>query len=731
MEPERSRGLAAAALVALAVLLLLRLHPAAGALGAAVATMLALGRALYPAGLAALPVLFGALPGSGDAPAPASPPAGPVRIEGRVEAVRRDPLAGEMALRVRTAGGPLWLRCDDGLRALPGDALAAIARSSPPAVVGGHGSVRAAAAAIEVTPGPWSLPRGCAALRTALEDRLLALVPGERGALLATLVLGNGTRLPGDLAAAHRATGLSHLLAVSGAHAAMLAWLLGLQPFGGGRRRPVGRAHLLAAMLLLTVYGAVTGLDPPVFRALCSYALVAAGLRLGRRVSVLQALAWPALCSAVVAPDGVLGASFCLSYAAVAGLSLAPPPRDDGRLERWLWTPMRASLWATLTTAPLTLWFFGQVAPWTVLLTPLLAPMVGAMLFLGLGAALLGLAALGAAAWLGPPLDLLAGVYSHAVAAADALPATPIHAAVTPPLPWLLAGTGAGLCAWWRWRGRRGTAALCMLSALPHWAPAPPSPPSLRLFAVGHGQACLCTLPSGRTALIDCGSQQHATLPARKVEAALHRRRIDLLVLTHADRDHTGAVLELLRRVPVRRAVLPEALRGSPVEVALRQHGVDTTLLSPGAAIAPLPALRVAAPVLPPAPDGGPASDNDRSLWVRIELGATSVLLTGDAEEAGVRAALAQGLAPPSDVLVLPHHGRPNAEALRLLDAVAPCCCLCSNLHGDGRSALGELATRLGVPTFATGLSGDLLLRVGAAPQVELELGWPLHEVDR
>ena len=65
------------------------------------------------------------------------------------------------------------------------------------------------------------------------------MVDGAVGPLVCTLVLGNGTRLPQDLQQSHRATGLSHLLAVSGAHAAMLAWLLGLQPFGGGRASQV------------------------------------------------------------------------------------------------------------------------------------------------------------------------------------------------------------------------------------------------------------------------------------------------------------------------------------------------------------------------------------------------------------------------------------------------------------------------------------------------------------
>src|SRR4030095_12489833 len=80
---------------------------------------------------------------------------------------------------------------------------------------------------------------------------------------------------------------------------------------------------------------------------------------------------------------------FLLSYAAVCGLALATHHRE-GWAWRWLWGPIWASWWATLLTAPLTLFFFGQLAPWTVLLTPIVAPLVAFLLCVGLVTAMLG-----------------------------------------------------------------------------------------------------------------------------------------------------------------------------------------------------------------------------------------------------------------------------------------------------------------------------------------------------
>ncbi len=159
----------------------------------------------------------------------------------------------------------------------------------------------------------------------------------------------------------------------------------------------------------------------------------------------------------------------------------------------------------------------------------------------------------------------------------------------------------------------------------------------------------------------------------------------------------------LLERVRVARALLPQQLVGSPLAALLAAHGARVAAVPPGALVAPWPGLVVAAPALPPG-----APDNDQSLWVRADLGATRALLTGDAQELGVAAAIAQGLAGPCDALVLPHHGRANANAARLLEACRPTVCLASAAAADGPTRLGALAQAGGAAMWSTGLHGAL-----------------------
>lgn len=661
------------------------------------------------AGLCALPALLAALP----------PPAvpiewprpGPVLASGTVLDVLRAPEHGLCWVVLGDGSRSLRLQFDRDVEVLPGDDLRTLARLTPPMAPDLPPQLHGIAATAQVHAGAWSLPRAAAAARRALERQLLQRIPDERGTMLAVLLLGRGTRSPGELANAHRATGLSHLLAVSGAHAAMLAMLLGL--VGRGRRLGAGRTRTVLVLAVLFTYGAITGNEPPVVRAVATFALAALATHIGRPFPLATGLLAPALLTCLWQPDALLGPSFLLSYAAVIGLALAGHSPGDPGLRRWFLASFRGSCWATLLTAPLTLFFFGQLAPWTVLLTPLLSPLVALLLFGSLAVALTGLCLPFVAQALAVPLAATASVYMHIVQAADRLPGTPIPAWSAPPA-WLL-GLGAAmavvLVVWLR--DRRGVVLAALTSIAPWFVPLDlRRPPRLHLFAIGHGQACLLSA-EGHTTVIDCGSLQAPGLAARGVLAALSRRHIDLLLCSHGDADHHNGIVALLRAAPIDRAILPERLADSELAMLLRDAGASVQFVAPGERLEPWPGLVVAAPALP---EG--ASDNDRSLWTRCTIGTTTVLFTGDAEAVGTAAALAQGIAAPSDVLLLPHHGRPNPTAAHLLQRVRPRVCLASAAQADGDTALGGIARAFGADLWVTGQHGTIELVFGDPPRV-------------
>ncbi len=711
-----SGALVAAALFALPAAALASAHlPVAAAIAAFGILLVRITRhPLRFAGLCALPaVLAGASPRVTQPPVPRP---GPVTLAGDVLDVRRNPRTGTTFVELGCPGASVRVRFDGDVEVLPGDSLFASGRIAAPAAPDLPPTVHAVACTAVVTEGPWSAGRAAAFARRTLERHLLRLVPGDRGAMLASLVLGRATRPSNELTAAHQATGLSHLLAVSGAHAAMLALLLGFR--ARAHRLDASRTRTAVAFVLLLAYAAITGNEPPVLRAVATFALASLAARTGRPLGFAPGLLAPAILTSLLQPDALLGPSFLLSYAAVAGLHAAGPSPPRSSLLRWLAHALRSSAWATLFTAPLTLFFFGQIAPWTVILTPLLAPLVATLLLGGLAIATIACGLPWLAEALAVPLDAATAVYVAAVEAADILPATPIQA-WSEPAAWLVAlCAGGALLVAERRRDRKGLVAAAATAMLPWFLPPlGAAPPRFFLFAVGHGQAALLIDPDGHQTVIDCGSLQQSALAARRVLARLERRRIDLLVVTHADTDHHDGVPWLLQRVPITNALLPRALASSHLASTLHAHGAGITFLGPGEHSKPAPHVVAAVPVVP---EG--SGDNDRSAWVEARLGTATILCAGDAEATGTLAALAQDLVRPADVLVLPHHGRPNAAAANLLRQVRPRTALASADGADGDTALGGIARSFGADVFVTGSDGTIELRATASPTGEPEL---------
>ena len=657
----------------------------------------------------AVPASLGAL---GIPAGPATwPEAGPVLACGRVVA-EQDAEYGGTWLVLAQEDAP-WRTCRllvaGTCLARPADFVQATARLLPGGDAEAAPRLEAAAEALRVTR-PWLAPRRWLAdLQRALERGLAAHLGGEAHALLANLALNRGPELPEDLAAAHRATGLAHLLAVSGTHVSLLAACLALAWRTLLRQQALGsRAFRRLCAALLLGYGCVAGLEAPVVRAVAAFLLLLLARGAGRHTSLGGALALAALLTALSAPEDLGTPSFCLSYAAVLGLACAGLGRARTWPGRWLLEPLRASAWAVLATMPFTLGFFGTLSPWTILATPLLAPIVALLLPLALAIAATGEVLPGLAQALALPAAPLAACYAALVRALATLPLAPIHSLAVPEPAALVACLLLGLVVLVWWRDRRGLAALCLAAALPHFVPPPaPGTDRLQLLAVGHGQACLTTCADGTTILVDCGCLGEPRRAAHRVVQALApRRRIDWLVVSHGDSDHAGGVARLLQLARVAAALLPDELAAGPLGASLRAAGVHVLPLAPGESCAPEPRLHCLRPLVPR------SAENDASLWTRIATPGFTALVPGDAEAAGTRAYCGDAASATAEVLVLPHHGRPNPALPELLARVRPRIALVSDAE-VAPSAQALVSLRAGVFVYETGRAGTLTLGPG------------------
>src|SRR5262245_14727220 len=234
-------------------------------------------------------------------------------------------------------------------------------------------------------PADGPLWRVANASRAAILRGARPLTPTNR-ALFAGFLLGDTRAIPDDVSADYRASGLSHLLAVSGANVAFV--LLVFAPLL--RRLPLG-ARTLGAFAILLAFAAATRFEPSVLRASALTTVTILATFVGRPVAPLRALALAIIALLLVDPFLLHSVGFLLSCAASAGIAAFAHPLA-ARLPgpRLLGEALAVSIAAQVGVTPVLLLAFGSVPVVTPLTNLLAAPAAEALGVFGLAAGVAG-----------------------------------------------------------------------------------------------------------------------------------------------------------------------------------------------------------------------------------------------------------------------------------------------------------------------------------------------------
>ncbi|BAK83656.1 ComEC/Rec2 family competence protein [Komagataeibacter medellinensis] len=389
-----------------------------------------------------------------------------VHLSGRVTGVNAQTLRdGTQALRVGLAdvrfleginiGMPplrrqiaLRLRPDDPSIPVAGDTLSARVMLTPPAFpampggydaqrrawfdgLAGHGRAldRVACAHPPVTP---AMSARLDILRQGLGQRISAALPGPRGTVAATVLVGADGVIAADMRQSFADAGLAHLLAVAGLHLAIVMGLTMTVVRTGlalSERAalfwPCRQIAALCALLAGAGYVLLTGAHLPAQRSLLMAALAVGALFVGRRPLSMRALAVAAAVLMGLAPEAVVELPLQMSMAAVMALiagfdGLRPVLSAWAQHEVW-WRrmgarvsrPLLASMLAGGACVPVGMAHFGTVQPWFVLANLLAVPLMSvwimpwglaSLLLMPLGAEKLALVpmgwGIGVVAWL-------------------------------------------------------------------------------------------------------------------------------------------------------------------------------------------------------------------------------------------------------------------------------------------------------------------------------------------
>ncbi|MFW5950640.1 MAG: DNA internalization-related competence protein ComEC/Rec2, partial [Gemmatimonadota bacterium] len=515
-----------------------------------------------------------------------------------------------------------------------------------------------------------------------------------------------------------------------------------------GRRAAAG-----AAALGTVGYVALLGAPHSAARAALQIVLVLAARVAQRPTRTESLIATAALVLLAADPSALVQPGFQLSFAGVAGIVALRRPlllrlgplsgwRVAGRAPgRWLADGLATSVAATLATAPIVAWHFGRVAPVGIVANLVGIPLLGAAVPALALALVAGSLWLPAGRFLAGGAELLLDLLDRTASVAAAVPFGTVAAPPWTALAWTTAAVIGYMAS--RRLGRvrlavRGAVWAGTAGAVLLVAPLRPVPDRLEIHVidVGQGDAIAIRSPAGRWLLVDAGvAARDYDAGAARVVPYLQRhgvRRLEGLIITHADGDHmggAGAVVEALRP---RWVGGPAVVVGKPTYLDLlervRSRGAPWLAMRRGME---LELDGAAASILFPDRAGLDAEDvNDASVVMRVAYGEFAALLTGDASaHVETRLVRRYGDRLDADLLKVGHHGSNTSTTPELLRATGATIAAVSvgrrNRYGHPHAAVLRRLSDAGITIYRTDRDGSVTIggRPDGAVTVDTEKG--------
>lgn len=373
----------------------------------------------------------------------------------------------------------------------------------------------------QLDPPPWRLRMTMAvnAFRWRLAERIVAHMGAGSGGIGAAMVTGHEAWITPEQTEAMRASGLAHILSISGLHMAIVGgFVFGLARLGIAAwpwmalRAPGKKIAAVAGLIAVTGYLIISGAPPPAERAAITASVAFAAILFDRQAVTLHGLALAALIILTLQPEAAGAPGFQMSFAATTALialaeawprpireiSVPWPIRAIQAVGAWLAVSVGASFVAGLATGPFAMQHFNRVAVWGLPANLIVAPLSSFVImpFLALGTALESVG------WGEPFLRIAGWGVDAMVSVAQRFEAIGGQAVIASAPPFTLVIAFLGLMILCLWHGRLRWLGAPLALAVALW-PRPSAPDAWiaadgSTAAVRRGQEALLLRPDAR-----------------------------------------------------------------------------------------------------------------------------------------------------------------------------------------------------------------------------------------
>lgn len=557
-----------------------------------------------------------------------------------------------------------------------------------------------------------------------------------QSSFLRGILLADRSGISPDLKQSFVNTGTIHVLAVSGLHVGIIAFIFYIF---FGMLRISRNLLLILTMLGLIFYMYLTGSPPSVVRATIMACAVLSAQLVESKVDVYQSIGLAALVILILDPSQLFNVGFQLSFSAVISIVYLYPKFDMliEKMPHWMLKnkPIRytvrlfaVSFAAQIGTLPFTAYYFERVSIVALGVNLIVVPMIAINVTIGFATvaftSINNWIAYSFAAVNNTLIGILLNVVSETAKAPFAYAETS-NIGASFPILYYLGVIGLSNVNKLHFRKIVIFILLIGLNIAVYADVMSGNKRDLELtfLDVGQGDAIFIRTPRGKIVFFDAGSKSLTYDSGERIIGPYLKRHgyktIDLLVLTHAHSDHIGGIEYLLDNFQVKQII--ESGGGGHSEMYVRignvanARGISRVSIKAGDIFPVDDALRFYM-LHPFMPRDSSSNLNNMSIVTKIRYGNSSILLPGDAEEPDEKMMVRRyGSFLRSDILKAGHHGSKTSSSAEFLSVVEPKNVIISvgrkNKFNHPSSEVVSRIEKTGIRIHRTDRSGAIMMR--------------------